>query len=370
MKIGVMLRHIDELGGIVVYTKNLIESLLELDRSNQYIFIYNNPISKRYSSIYPNVKEIVIRFPNKLLWDQYLVKRVIEKEKIDIIFNPKLSIPVFSTAKTVLTMHGLEQFAVSHIFKKLDRLYFTLMMPIYCRFADAIISMTETGKRDLIKYLKVKGDKIYVINEAYNKRFRVIEDKVYLQGVRERYKLPPQFVLFVGGLTPLKNFSNILRAIKYLKESLGIRVKLVSVGFKRWKYESDLRLIADLGLTEDIVMLGFIPDEDMPAIYNMASCFVFPSLYEGFGIPVLEAQACGCPVITSNTGALPEVSGGACLLVDPYNYIEIAESIRRIFNDGALREDLIREGLKNVERFSWERCAKETLNLFKKIYEG
>lgn len=370
MKIGVMLRHINELGGIVVYTKNLIENLLAVDGRNQYVFIYGNSASPGAYSSYPNVKGIVVKAPGKLIWDQYYIPKVIRQEGIDLIFNPKLSVPVFSPVNSILTMHGLEQFAVPHIFKKTDRAYFTMMMPVYCRRARAIISMTETGKRDLVRYLKIRPDKIFVINESHNKRFRIIKDEAYLQDIKKRYNLPGKYLLFVGGLTPLKNFSNILRAIKHLKESAGLKPKLVSVGFKRWRYEGDLELVSSLGLNEDVILPGFIPDCDMPAIYNLAGCFVFPSLYEGFGIPVPEAQACGCPVIVSDTGALPEVSGGAALSVNPYNYKDIASAIHRVFTDESLRQGLIVKGLENAARFSWERCARETLSLFNKVYEG
>lgn len=370
MKIGVMLRHINERGGIVVYTKNLIENLLAIDGSNQYVFIYGNDTSLGSYPGHPNVKEIIVRAPNKLIWDQYCVPKIIRQEGIDLIFNPKLSVPLFSPVNSILTMHGLEQFAVPHIFKKMDRIYFTMMMPFYCRRARAIISMTDTGKRDLVRYLNVRPGKIFVINESHNKRFRIINDSAFLLDIRKKYNLPEKYALFVGGLTPLKNFSNILRAIKYLKEMSGVRIKLVSIGFKRWKYEKDLELISSLGLNDDVLLLGFIPDEEMPALYNSATCFVFPSLYEGFGIPVPESQACGCPVIVSNTGALPEVSGGAGLLINPNDYKDIANAIHRIFTDKGLRKELINKGLENAGRFSWERCARETLALFNKVYEG
>jgi glycosyltransferase involved in cell wall biosynthesis len=144
-------------------------------------------------------------------------------------------------------------------------------------------------------------------------------------------------------------------------------VKLVVAGFKRWKYAHDMELIERLKLQDDIIMLGFVPDDDLGCIFNLAGCFVFPSLYEGFGIPVLEAQACGCPVISTITGATPEVSGGAAVLVNPYNHRDIAQALYSVLTEGDLREKLVRDGLENVKKYSWRMTAQRTLELFRKI---
>jgi glycosyltransferase involved in cell wall biosynthesis len=183
--------------------------------------------------------------------------------------------------------------------------------------------------------------------------------------IKKKYNLPNRYILFVGGITPLKNFSNILRAFKIIKNKTSI--KLIVVGFKRWKYAKDICLINQLNLQNDIITLGFIPDEDLPYLYSSAQCLTLPSLYEGFGIPILEAQACGCPVICSKTGCAPEVSDGAALLVNPYNYKEIAQAIDDVLNDEDLRKKLIAAGIENVKEFSWLKAAEQTLQLFKKI---
>ncbi len=363
-----MLRHINELGGVVVYTKNIIENLLKIDKKNEYVFLYNTRSLMGTYSKYKNVKEIVIDMQNKLLWDQIGVPKVVKSEKIDIIFNPKLSIPLFAPSKKIFTMHGLEQFALPNVFKLYDHIYFRIMTPLYCRRANAIIVMTNTGKNDMIKYLKVSSNKIKVIYESYHKRFEVIKNIENLLAIKQKYNLPEKYILFVGGLTPLKNFSNIIKAFNTIKKK--IPVKLVVAGFKRWKYAKDLELIKKLKLQNNIITLGFVPDDDLPYLYNLAQCFIFPSLYEGFGIPLLEAQACGCPVICSITGCTPEVSGGAALLVNPYNYKEIEQAIYDILNNIDLREKLITAGLKNVKKFDWGETAKYTLELFEKTNQS
>jgi len=364
MRIGVMLRSLKELGGIKVYTLNLLMNLFMLDSANEYVLFYKDKNSLGTFSKCKNVRERVLDFPTKLLWDQIAVPRAIKQENIDVILNPKLSIPLITKAKTILVLHGMEQFAVSEVFPFLDRFYTKIMMPLFCRRADAVISTTEMGVEEMKKYLGIEKTKVHPIHEAHHKRFKVL-DKSDSRKVREKYDLPEKFLLFVGGLNPLKNFSGIIKAYHKLKDK--IPHQLVAVGFKRWHYEDDLRLVEQLGLSKDVRLMGFIPDEDLPAFYNLADAFVFPSLYEGFGIPVLEAMASGCPVITTKTGCSPEVAGGAAILVDPRNVQEISDAIDRVIHDQNLRARLIKDGLSNAAKFSWEKTALETLLLFRKI---
>ncbi len=365
MKIGIMLRHLNELGGVVVYTRNIIENLLEIDRENEYVFFYNNhSLSGNYTK-YKNVSEVVIEKKNKFLWDQYYIPKVLKSEKIDVVFNPKLSVPLFTPAKKILTMHGLEQFACPYLFKFFDNLYIHIMMPLYCRKAAAVIVMSDIGRKDLIKYLHVKSNKIEVIYESYHERFKPLENRQDMLAIKNKYNLPDKFLLFVGGLTPLKNFGNILRAFNIVRKKVPI--KLVVCGFNRWKYAHDIELIKKLKLKNDIITLGFVPDEDLPYLYNLAQCFVFPSLYEGFGIPVLEAQACGCPVVSTKTGATPEVSGGAALLVNPKKHRALAHALYDVLTDEDLKKKLIKAGLENAKKFSWKLTAEKTLQLFKKL---
>jgi len=177
MKIGIMLRHMNELGGIVVYTKNIIDNLLEIDNKNEYVLLYNNPSLLGTYSKYKNIKEVVISFRNKLLWDQIGVPGVVKSEKIDIIFNPKLSIPLFTPAKKIFTLPGLEQFVLPNVFSWRDRLYSHIMEPLYFKRANAIIVMTEKARTDLKKYLNVSDSKINVIYASHHKRFEAVKIK-------------------------------------------------------------------------------------------------------------------------------------------------------------------------------------------------
>jgi glycosyltransferase involved in cell wall biosynthesis len=227
--------------------------------------------------------------------------------------------------------------------------------------------MSHTAADEIVRYLGADRDKIRVIYPSYNQQCRVLVD-TDLDAVKQKYGLPDRFILFVGGLAPLKNLSNLLKAFREVEARLPH--KLVIVGFKRWKFKGDVDLIDSLGLRERIVMTGYLPDADLPAVYNLAELFVMPSLYEGFGIPVLEAMACACPVLTTRTGCTPEVVGDAALLVDPRNPLEIADGIRAMLSDDDLRNKLVKKGLERVKQFNWDKCARETLAVFDSVGRG
>lgn len=364
MRIGVMLRSIGEPGGIGVYTQNLLKALFRLDQKNQYFLIYRRLDQLGAFVGFGNVTEKVIRAPSKLWWDQVSVPRLAKDEWLDIIFNPKLSVPLLSRSKTILVMHGAEQFVVPQAFKWHDRLYFTIANPLYCKRASAIISMTHLGAKHISQYMGANPEKIHIISEAYNERCRVL-NKEEKDVAKRKYALPDRFILFVGGLSPLKNFGNLLRAYAMTRNVLPH--KLVVVGFNRFKFTKDLLLVDQLNLRDEVVFMGYVPDEDIPLFYNLADLFALPSLYEGFGIPILEAMACGCPVITSKTGCSPEVAGDAGVLVDPYNPQEIADAMVRVLTNESLKQKLISQGLQRVQDFSWDKCARETLALFESL---
>jgi glycosyltransferase involved in cell wall biosynthesis len=367
MKIGLMLRHLGQPGGIGIYTANIVKALLTVDTHNQYHLLYRDPAHMGSYAHYPNAIETVIDAPGKFWWDQVAVPRYIRQMKIDVVFNPKLSIPLNAGCKTVLISHGGAFFVVPQAYPWYNRAYFTLTNQFYFRRASAIISVTELGGQEIVKYMHVASRKVHPIHESYNERCRVLP-KENLAEVKEKYHLPDHFLLWVGGISPLKNIGNLLRA--YAQVAGQIPHQLVMAGFLRWKFSDDLQLIDELGLKDRIVFTNYVPPEDIPALYNLADLFVFPSIYEGFGLPILEAMACGCPVITSTTGYAPEVAGGAGLLVNPYRPEEIAEAIRKVLGDDLQRQKMIQDGLQWVKHFSWEKTARETLALFESLVDA
>lgn len=365
MRIGFMLRNLRERGGIKVYTVNLLEELLALESGHEFIFLYDHASLLGTYAGQRQVEEVLVRFPTKLGWDQIAVPLAARRLGLDLIVNPKLSVPLLSSRPSVFTLHGAEQFAVPQVFAASDRFYTRIMMPIFCRRATAVISTTRMGVNEIVRYIGADRRKLHPVHEAAHPRFRPLP-AAELTAVKERYQLPDRFILFVGGLNPLKNFSNLLRAMALLEDD----VPLVAVGFLRWKYERDVALVEELGLRNRVRQTGFVPDEDLPAIYNLAALLVLPSLYEGFGIPILEAMACGCPVVTSRTGCGPEVAGQAAVLVDPHRPESIAAGIRRVLADPALAAELVRRGLDQAAGFSWQKAARESLAVYEAAVAG
>ena len=363
MKIAVMVRNIAEIGGIGVYTNNLLRALFDVDQSNEYVLLHRDESClERFAGI-TNVTNVVLLGRSKLLWDQVAVSRYVNANGVDVVFNPKLSIPLRCKAQKVLVMHGAEQFAVPSAYKFFDRVYFTLANPRYCKAADAVVVMTHIGARDIAHFMGADPAKIHVIPEAYNELCEPLP-REQTASILEPYGLPERFVLFIGGLNPIKNLGRTLRAFAKLEEEPR---DLVVLGFKRWKFEQDLALVGKLGLEDRVHFAGFVPDSHLPAFYSQAELLLFPSLYEGFGIPVLEAMACGCPVVASTTGCSSEVAGGAAELVDPYDVDAIHAGVSRVLGDTGLRREMVELGLQRCKDFSWKKTATATRDLFESL---
>jgi len=233
--------------------------------------------------------------------------------------------------------------------------------------ADAIIAISNHTKLDLIKYFDAPEDKITVTHLAADKAFTRIVDHDILKKIRQKYSLPHDFVLFVGSLEPRKNLPTLLAAYALLQQTFKNKFSLVIVGSEGWLNDQIKLLITELKISENVCFTGYVAQEHLSAIYSMASVFVYPSLYEGFGLPVVEAMACGTPVITSNVSSIPEVVGDAAVLIDPINKEELALTIERVLGDEDLRESLRISGIARAKTFSWERCARETLEVYKRV---
>jgi glycosyltransferase involved in cell wall biosynthesis len=272
-------------------------------------------------------------------------------------------------------LHGSEWFAIPEHFLWYDRLYFERAVPFYCRRADALIAVSNATRMDVIRHVGIPPQKIRTIHNGFDpKSFRRIDDAQYLRSIREKYALPEKFIIWVGQIESRKNVGGLLRA--FAKISGEVPHKLVLVGEERFTFPMaagaarDLHLIEELGLEDRVQFTGWIAHGELPAVYNLADLFAFPSLYEGFGIPLLEAMACGCPVVTANTCAPPEVTAGAAYLVDPADDESIANGMRTVLADSGLREKMVASGLVRAGEFSWAKCAREVLALFESLGPG
>ena len=263
---------------------------------------------------------------------------------------------------TVLTVHDLIFRRYPQHHKPLNRWYLNATLPLYCRRADHIIAVSEQTKRDVMAAYGVPADKISVIYEAADARFRPQPAEAVAE-VRARYRLPDRYLLFVGTIEPRKNLGRVLAAFERLHAE-GLTDALVIVGKRGWLYDDFFARLEQSPVKRAVLFPGFVPDADLPAIYAGAQALAFPSEFEGFGLPVLEAMACGAPVVCSNSSSLPEVAGDAALRVDPADTDAITAALRRVVADADLAAELARRGVAQAARFSWQRAAAETLAVY------
>lgn len=364
MRVGIMLRHLGEKGGIVTYTKNILKSFLRLAPEHHFALFYS---SAEHLGSYagPNLSEHLLPASGKFAWDHWAVPRLAAALDLDLIFNPKLSVPLWAKQPRVLVLRP-EQFVHPELFKPLDRAYFKTFMPLYCRAAARILAPTATAAQDIVRYVGSDPKKTVWVHEGCGDHFFAPDPGPQaLAEVRQRYGLPERYVLFVGGITPLKNFERLVEAFARVHERHHL--PLVVVGFNRWRFENDLAFAQGHRASPHILFPGFVADSDMPQVYRLASCLFFPSIYEGFGIPVPEAFATGCPVITSNRGCSPEVAGGGAHLVDPFDIEDMARGLDLVLTDQGYRQILIARGRQRAPHFQFDRCARQTLEIFEQI---
>jgi glycosyltransferase involved in cell wall biosynthesis len=274
-------------------------------------------------------------------------------------------LPHLRHVPTVLTVHDLIFRHLPAHHKPLNRWYLNLTMPLYCRRATHIIVISECTRRDLVAAYGLPPDKVTVVYEAADPRFRP-QPPDAVTGVRARYGLPERYLLFVGTIEPRKNLTRLLRAFEVVRAD-GLADGLVIVGRRGWLYDDFFATLERSPARDAVFFPGYVPDEDLPALYAGAQALVLPSLYEGFGLPTLEAMACGTPVACSDTSSLPEVTGDAALHFDPREVGAMTDALRRLLGDADLRAVLRGRGLERVVGFSWERVAAETRAVYSAV---
>jgi glycosyltransferase involved in cell wall biosynthesis len=375
MKIGIDISQIAYKGtGVANYTSELVRNILKVDVNNQYIlfglsFRKNsilNDFTKKISSQFNNVKikifPIPISFANKI-WNNYHIfniERLIGE--IDIFHSSDWIQPP-SKSKKVTTIHDL----VIYKFPELSHPYIVQTqkkrLNWVIRECDAVITDSVSSKDDLINILKFKSEKVDVIYPGISNQF-MIATKEEKDNLKKKYSLNHDYMLAVGTIEPRKNLKTVISAFeKYRKHSLieggKKKIDLVIVGNKGWD--------KSLEYAENVRFLGFVPDCDLRPLYSAATIFLYPSFYEGFGLPIIEAMACGCPVITSDKGSLAEVAKDAAILIDPMSPDDISHKMIKLTVDKNLRIEMIRKGLLNADRFTWENTAKKVIGIYEKI---
>ena len=357
--------------GIGRYTQELTAALLAIDAGNEYVAFYNRPAEAQVDPPLDRLRHLTTNLPNKPWRISVLLAQFARLSQdhlfpgIDLFHATDHLLPCFKDTWSVFTLYDLAFRSYPETHTPLNRWFLTLMLPRFLRAANMVITISECTKRDAVRLYGLDEAKIRVIYGGVNPRFRPANPEV-ISAIRIRYSLPGRFITCVGTIEPRKNLTTLLEAYQALK-SQGSDHKLVIVGKKGWLYKGFFRRLRELGLEGEVIFPGFVPDEDLPALYSAATLFVFPSLYEGFGLPPLEAMACGTPVITSNTSSLPEVVGGAGILIDPHDVGGLVEAMGRVLTDEPLRAEMRVKGMERARGFTWEKTARETLGVYRWI---
>jgi glycosyltransferase involved in cell wall biosynthesis len=349
--------------GTEVYSQQLIRALIDAAPDRRFrLYFSRPPADNRFQA--ENVEARVIPLPR--LWTHLRLSLEMARRAPDVLFVPSHVLPLLRPRRSVVTVHdlGYRHFPGAH--PALQRAYLDLSTRWNARMSTRVIADSQATKDDLVRFYETPADKIVVAYPGLEPSLRRVEDAQRLQEMKTRYGIAGDYLLYVGTLQPRKNLSRLIEA--FGKSQTGEH-QLVIAGKKGWLYDDLFTQVSEQGLANRVLFTGFLPDEDKPALISGAAALVFPSLYEGFGFPVIEAMACGTPVVCSNTSSLPEVAGdpsassgqAAALLVDPLDVDAIAAAIDRIVSDSVLRWTLIARGYIQAAQFTWQACARMIL---------
>ncbi len=369
MRIGIDARLVFySQAGIGQYIIHLVNGLARVDHENEYVLLQSR---KDRTSIVeqPNFRRVSLWTPSHHRLERKSLNVELVRLGLDILHSPDFIPPDRPRCRSVITVHDLAFLLYPHFLTRESARYYGHIDQAV-RWSDQIIAVSQNTKRDAIQHLGVPEDKITVVYEAANAIFRPIDREEAREQVRRRYGVDGRFLLFVSTIEPRKNVPTLLRALKQLLECYKEDVHLVLAGGKGWLSEDAFALVEQLKLEKYVHFVGRVSSEDLLYLYNAAELMAHPAFYEGFGLPPLEAMACGLPVIVSNVASLPEVVGDAGLLIDPNNVDELTVSMWRVLNDPEARREMREKGLRQAARFSWERAATETAAIYRRAVEA
>lgn len=370
MRIAIDASTLSTQGGPRTYLLGLLDALFRVDSGNDYLIFYNDPV---HLGRFPRAKELVLpgKSPLARLWREHvLLPLACRREGAELLHCPKSAIPFFSPGcPVVVTLHDLIPVKHPELEKMAAQLYWRLHISRAARRSDFVITISEWAKAEIMAEYAVPADKIAVIMQSFDPLMLEARDPETGQRVRASYGLPAEYILYVGTIQPRKNLVTLIEAFHCLRQEMAGAPRLVIVGRKGWLYEDLFARIKSLGLTDDVLFTGFVPDEELPYLFDGAKVFVYLSLFEGFGRPPLEAMACGVPVITSASTAIPEVVGTAGITVPPLDTSAVVAALRRVLTDETLMAGMKARGVTQAGKFSWERAASETLAVYRLTVE-
>ena len=374
MKIGIdYTSALKQSGGIGRYTRGLVTALAQLDSQNQYKLLVTPDAPRDDLQGFrtnPNFSHRTYPLPERWMtigWHRFYLPIPVEwfSGPGDLFHSPNFILPPTSQAKTLLTVHDLSfirhpQGAVNSLRRWLEK-----VVPRSLARADHILADSRSTKQDLIEIFDIDSELITVVGAGVEERFRPVKDQATLEVVRQRHHLPQNFILSLGTLEPRKNFSGLIKA--YNQAPVRETHHLVIAGGKGWLYEDIYAAAQASPIADRIHLIGFVADDDLPALYSLADIFAYPSHYEGFGIPVIEAMACGTPVVCANNSCLPEVAGEAALQITASDTLALAEALQRLATDRSLRQQAVDRGFQQVRKFSWTAAAQRLLDVYERF---
>jgi glycosyltransferase involved in cell wall biosynthesis len=369
MRIAIDARKLHDFG-IGTYVSNLVRGLSRLDHDHEYHLICHPYDEEFCRSLGPNFRALPDLAGNYSVREQFAIPYDIWRAKIDLFHAPHYVLPPLVPAKSVVTIHDCIHLRFpQYLPNRVAHYYAQYFMAAAAKKASRVLTVSEASKRDIIHFLRTPPDKIDVVYNGFDERLTTPTAEEEAR-VRDRFQLDAPFVLYAGNIKPHKNVDRLIEAFAKLRaRGLG-HVNLLIIGDEISKYSSLRRLVHRHQIRRQVRFLGFVSTDTLAALYRLARLFVFPSLYEGFGLPPLEAMASGTPVIASNTSSLPEVVGDAALLIDPLNADEIADAMVRVLTNDALRDDLVRRGFERVKQFSWDRSVRRTHDIYMDVLRG
>jgi glycosyltransferase involved in cell wall biosynthesis len=367
VRIGIDARKLHDFG-IGTYIRNLLRELAGMDHDTEYVILSRPEDGTAVRSLGDNFRPVEETSGNYSLAEQIRIPLALKRERVDLFHAPHYVLPPLVRCPSVVTIHDcIHLMFPQYLPNRWALAYAQTSISMAAKRATRVLTVSESSKRDIQRFVDIPSGKIDVIYNSYDPRFGVEPDRDAVERVRERYQLHDDFVLYAGNVKPHKNLERLIEAFHIVRDRGLDHLKLVLIGDEISKYTALRRAIHRHQLHNYVRFLGYLPEDTLAVMYRLAGVFVFPSLYEGFGLPPLEAMASGTPVVTSNVSSLPEVAGDAALLVDPYDAVAIADGIYRVLTDHTLRSELQRRGPERARQFSWESSVRRVREIYGQV---
>jgi len=358
--------------GMDIVVLELIKHLQRIDHENEYFIFVKPDVDNEVVQETPNFHVIEIPGGPYPVWEQILLPKAVQKAEVQLLHCTSNTAPLQAGLPLILTLHDIIYLETLNLrlgswYQRLGNLYRRWNVPRIVPQCQRVLTVSDFERARIVERLPGPPDQVQVVYNSAGEQFQRITDQVALDAAKARYGLPERFAFFLANTDPKKNLRGVLQALAMLKKEGQLSFKLVMLDYKEAALTAILRELDALDLRSEILLCGYVPNHELPLIYTLATVFLYPSLRESFGIPILEAMACGTPVITSNTSSMPEVAGSAALLVDPFRPETIAAAILRLQNDPVEHAKLIAEGLQRVQQFSWHKTACQVLAIYKQV---